>query len=61
MLQQSFYNNDDSEKVFLCVRIMVENIRGGKKSKEGEKGDNRCYFPCKKGSFTCPYIYTIYV
>ena len=23
-------------------------VRGGKKSKEGEKGDGRCYCPCKK-------------
>jgi hypothetical protein len=27
---------------------MSENIRGGKKSKEGEKGDGKCYFPCKR-------------
>jgi hypothetical protein len=33
---------------------MAENIRGGKKSKEGEKGDGRCYCPCKKFSFTRP-------
>jgi hypothetical protein len=26
---------------------MSENIRGGKKIKEGEKGDGKCYFPCK--------------
>jgi hypothetical protein len=26
---------------------MSENIRGGKKIKEGEKGDDKCYFPCK--------------
>jgi hypothetical protein len=26
---------------------MLENIRGGKKIKEGEKGDSKCYFPCK--------------
>jgi hypothetical protein len=26
---------------------MSENIRGGKKIKEGEKGDIKCYFPCK--------------
>ena len=26
---------------------MLENIRGGKKIKEGEKGDGKCYFPCK--------------
>jgi hypothetical protein len=31
----------------LCGR-MSQNIRGGKKSKAGEKGDGRCYFPCKK-------------
>ena len=31
---------------------MAKNIRGGKKSKEGEKGDGRCYCPCKKCSFT---------
>jgi hypothetical protein len=33
---------------------MAENIRGGKKSKEGEKGDSRCYCPCQKCSFTRP-------
>jgi hypothetical protein len=28
---------------------MSQNIiRGGEKSKVGEKGDGRCYFPCKK-------------
>ena len=27
---------------------MSENIRGQKKIKEGEKGDGKCYFPCKK-------------
>ena len=28
---------------------MSENIvRGGEKSKVGEKGDDRCYYPCKK-------------
>jgi hypothetical protein len=53
MLRQSCYNNDGSERVFLCER-MEENIRGGKKSKEGEKGDGRCYFPCKKCCFTRP-------
>ena len=26
---------------------MLENIRGGKKINEGEKGDGKCYFPCK--------------
>jgi hypothetical protein len=26
---------------------MSENIRGGNKIKEGEKGDGKCYFPCK--------------
>jgi hypothetical protein len=26
---------------------MLENIRGGKKIEEGEKGDGKCYFPCK--------------
>ena len=26
---------------------MSENIRGGKKIKEGEKVDGKCYFPCK--------------
>jgi hypothetical protein len=27
---------------------MSENIRDGKRIKEGEKGDGKCYFPCKK-------------
>ena len=44
MLQQSCYNNDGSKSVFLCG-IMSQIIRDGKKSKEGEKGDGRCYFP----------------
>ena len=44
MLQQTCYNNDGLERVFLCGR-MSENIRGGKKSKVGEKGDGRCYCP----------------
>ena len=26
---------------------MSENIRAGKRIKEGEKGDSKCYFPCK--------------
>jgi len=26
---------------------MSKNIKGGKKVKEGEKGDGQCYFPCK--------------
>jgi hypothetical protein len=47
MLRQSCYNNDGSKRVFLCER-MSRNIRGGKKIKEGEKGDGRCYFPCKR-------------
>ena len=34
---------------------MSQNIiRGGEKLKEGEKGDGRCYFPCKKCSFSHP-------
>jgi hypothetical protein len=54
MLRQSnCYNNDGSERVFLCGR-MSQNIRGGKKSKAGEKGDGRCYFPCKKCCTTRP-------
>jgi hypothetical protein len=54
MLRHSCYNNDGSENIFLCVRMVEMNIRGGKKNKVGEKGDDRCYFPCKKRSFTCP-------
>ena len=26
---------------------MSENIKGGKSNEEGEKGDGKCYFPCK--------------
>jgi len=33
---------------------MSQNIGGGKKVKEGEKGDGRCYFPCKICCTTCP-------
>jgi hypothetical protein len=51
--QSNFYNNDSSERVFLCGR-MSQNIRGGKKSKAGEKGDGRCYCPCKKCCFARP-------
>jgi hypothetical protein len=29
-------------------------IRGGGKSKAGEKGDGRCYCPCKKCCLRCP-------
>ena len=32
---------------------MFENIRGGKKIKEGEKGDDKCYFPCKNCCTRC--------
>jgi hypothetical protein len=48
MLRQYFYNNDGSERVFLCRRMSKNVVRGGEKSKAGEKGDGRCYFPCKK-------------
>jgi hypothetical protein len=53
MLRQSCYNNDGSESVFLS-RKMSQRIRVGKKSKAGEKGDGRCYFPCKKCFLTFP-------
>jgi hypothetical protein len=33
MLQQSFYNNDGSERVFLCGRMSQNVIRGGEKVK----------------------------
>ena len=32
---------------------MSENIRGGKKIKEGEKCDGKCYFPCKNCCIRC--------
>ena len=32
---------------------MLENIRGGKQIKEGEKRDDRCYFPCKNCCTRC--------
>jgi hypothetical protein len=41
----------------------VEECRGilevGKKVKRGEKGDGRCYFPCKKCFLTRPVIILI--
>ena len=48
MLQQSCYNNDGSERVFLCGKMSQNVVRGGEKSKTGEKGDGIYYFPCKK-------------
>jgi hypothetical protein len=48
MLQQSCYKNDGSERVFLCERMSQNIVRGGEKSKEGEKSDGRCYFPYQK-------------
>jgi hypothetical protein len=48
MLRQSFYNSDGFERVFLCERMLQNVVRVGEKSKAGEKGDGRCYFPCKK-------------
>jgi hypothetical protein len=33
---------------------MSENIRARKRIKEGEKGDGKCYFPCKKCCTRCP-------
>jgi hypothetical protein len=48
MLRQSCYNNDDSERVFLCGKMSQNVVRGGEKSKAGEKGDGSCYYPCKK-------------
>jgi hypothetical protein len=32
---------------------MLEKIRGGKKIKEGEKGDGKCYFPCNFFCIRC--------
>ena len=54
MLWQSCYNNDDSERVFLCRKMSWNVVRGGEKSKVGEKGDVRCYFPCQKFCLICP-------
>jgi hypothetical protein len=48
MLRQSCYNNDGSERVFFCGKMSQNVVRGGEKSKAGEKGDGRCYCPCKK-------------
>jgi hypothetical protein len=48
MLRQSCYNNNGSERVFLCGKMSQNVVRGGEKSKVGEKSDGRCYFPCKK-------------
>ena len=52
MLQQSCYNNDGSERVFLCGKMSQNVVRGGEKNKVGEKGVGRCYFPCKKWNAT---------
>jgi hypothetical protein len=54
MFQQSCYNNDDFERVCLCGKMSQNVVRGGEKSKAGEKGDGRCYFPCKKCCLRCP-------
>jgi hypothetical protein len=54
MLRQSCYNNDGSKRVFLCGRLSHNVVRGGEKSKGGEKGDGRCYFPCKKCCLSRP-------
>ena len=32
---------------------MLEKISGGNKIKEGEKGDGKCYFPCKNCCTRC--------
>ena len=48
MLRKSCYNNNGSKRVFLCGRISQNVVRGEEKSKAGEKGDGRCYCPCKK-------------
>jgi hypothetical protein len=48
MLRQSCYINDGSERVFLCGKMSQNVVRGGEKSKASEKGDGRCYCPCKK-------------
>jgi hypothetical protein len=31
----------------LWGRMLQNVVRGGEKSKAGEKGDGRCYFPCQ--------------
>jgi hypothetical protein len=54
MLRQYCYNNDGSERVFLCGKMSQNVVRGGEKSKAGEKGDGRCYCPCKKCCLRCP-------
>jgi hypothetical protein len=33
MLRQSCYNNDSSERVFLCGKMSQNVVRGGEKSK----------------------------
>jgi hypothetical protein len=37
MLRQSYYNNDGSERVFLCGKMSQNVVRGGEKSKAGER------------------------
>ena len=36
-MRQSCYNNDGSERVFLCGRMSQNVVRGGEKSKAGER------------------------
>jgi hypothetical protein len=59
MLRQSCYNNNGSEGVFLCEKMSQNVIRGGEKSKAGEKGYGRCYFPCKECFLRCPVRFLI--
>jgi hypothetical protein len=59
MWRKSCYNNDSSERVFLCGRMSQNVVRGGGKSKTGEKGDGICYCPCKKCCLRRPVIILI--
>jgi hypothetical protein len=59
MLQQSCYNNDGPERVFLCGKMSHNVVRGGETIKVGEKGDGLCYFPCNKCFLRCPVIILI--
>jgi hypothetical protein len=48
MLQKGFAGLLGEQKIGICFSIslwgrMSENIRAGKRIKEGEKGDGKCY------------------
>jgi hypothetical protein len=57
-LQKGFAGLLSEQKIDICFSIslwgrMSENIRAGKRIKEGEKGDGKCYCPCKNCCTRC--------